>query len=259
MNLHFCDEPWDARYTCDVSTTSPTELAAATLSATQLLDAMSGHQFGLCTVTFRPCRLSCSTAYDGWSIVGVLPRWAAFSNLYWPLAECGVCVVGCTCGVLSQVALPSPVHDVVTVKLDGAVAPTGTYRVDDNKWLVRLDGTSWPACNDLSKADTEVGTWSVTARFGQDPPELARGAVGQMACEILKSFRGDDCGLPQNVVSLARQGVTIKYADVSSAFEEGRTGLYLVDAFIEAVNPGRLRRRSRVFNVDRAPQRRAGT
>lgn len=259
MDFHFCAEAWEARYPCDVATVSPEELATTRLSASQLVDALTGHQFGLCTVTLRPCRQSCTAVPTGWWPFDVARSAPVAGPWYWTLDECMTCRVGCSCGSLSQVELPYPVHDVVAVKVDGAAVVTGAYRVDDHRWLVRTDGATWPACNDLSAADTEVGTWSVTARYGQDPPQLGTDAVGAMTCELLKAFAGQDCRVPSNVVELVRQGVRIKYGDVAGSFKDGKTGIFLVDAFIEAVNPAGLRRRPRVFDVDAVGARRAGT
>jgi hypothetical protein len=56
-----------------------------------------------------------------------------------------------------------------------------------------------------------------------------------------------------------RQGVTISFPDVGELFEKGRTGLYLVDAFIATWNPNNLRSRSRVYRVDSPTVRRPGT
>jgi hypothetical protein len=53
--------------------------------------------------------------------------------------------------------------------------------------------------------------------------------------------------------------VSIKFSEVAGSFSGGKTGLYMVDAFLEAVNPNGLRRRSRVFDVDALTARRAGT
>jgi hypothetical protein len=260
VDFHFCADAWDAHYPCDVATVSPEELATTRLAASQLVDALTGHQFGLCTITLRPCLLSCSVVPSGWYPFGAAPSVAVPGSWwYWALTECATCRVGCSCGSLSQAELPYPVHDVITVRVDGAPVVTGAYRVDDNRWLVRTDGATWPSCNDLSKADTAVGTWSVTARYGQDPPQLGKDAVGAMTCELLKAFAGQDCRVPSNVVELVRQGVRIKYGDVAGSFKDGRTGIFLVDAFIEAVNPAGLRRRPRVFDVDAAGGRRVGT
>jgi hypothetical protein len=157
------------------------------------------------------------------------------------------------------VILPSPVYSIVTVKLDGETAPTGSYRVDNNRLLVRTDGQRWPSCNNLSKADTEVGTWSVTALYGQPVPVSGQLAVGEMACELLRAMRGEDCRLPAGLASVARQGVTFNLQDLGQTIKDGITGFDLVDRFIGAVNPNKLVNRSRVYSIDRMPHRRAGT
>jgi hypothetical protein len=157
------------------------------------------------------------------------------------------------------VILPSPVFQIVRVKIDGGVVPTGSYRLDDNRRLVRTDGGRWPSCNDLTRDDTEVGTWSITAQYGEAIPDIAQLAMGELACEIVRAATGGDCRLPAGVTQLARQGVTISYPDIGTLWKQGRTGLYLVDAFLSAYNPGGLTRRSRTYSVDRPPFRRAGT
>ncbi|MFC8423938.1 hypothetical protein ACFUN7_24185 [Streptomyces sp. NPDC057236] len=176
----------------------------------------------------------------------------------WFNLTCGSCS-DCACSVVSEALLPAPVHSVVEVKVDGTPLVTGAYRVDNNRLLVRTDGGRWPRCNDLSRADTEEGTWSVTALFGEEPPEGAALAMGELACQFAKAASGEDCRLPAGVQQLVRQGVTISFPDVGELFEKGRTGLYLVDAFIATWNPNHLRSRSRVYRVDRPTVRRTGT
>jgi hypothetical protein len=125
--------------------------------------------------------------------------------------------------------------------------------------LVRVDGESWPRCNDLTKADTEVGTWSVTFTVGQPVPEGGKWAVGELACQLLRAARGEDCRLPRTVSRLVRQGVTIEFPDMVELFKNGLTGLYLVDLFIKSVNPAGLTHRSKTYSVDGVLARRAGT
>mgnify|MGYP001612675354 FL=1 len=148
---------------------------------------------------------------------------------------------------------------IVRVLIDGQIVPTGSYRLDDNRRLVRTDGNVWPLCNDLSRDDTEVGTWSITAQYGEPIPTLASLAMGELVCELVRAATGGDCRLPAGVTQLARQGVTISYPDIGTLWRQGRTGLYLVDAFLSTYNPAGLTRRSRTYAVDKAPFRRAGT
>lgn len=123
---------------------------------------------------------------------------------------------------------------------------------------MRLGGT-WPACNDLNRADTETGTWSVTAVFGRPVPELGRLAMGEVACEVMRLLSEGDCKLPFRVQQLVRQGVTMTFDDVRELTADGLSGLPLTDMFIRAVNPAGLARRAGTYSVDHPPARRVGT
>ncbi|WP_319052698.1 hypothetical protein [Streptomyces europaeiscabiei] len=231
--------------------------------ATETLWGLTGQRFGLCEVTLRPCRRDCgsSSFFDDFG-----PPWAggsypqpALIGGQWFNLTCGSCHGGCSCSSVSEVLLPAPVLRIVEVKIDGTPLVTGAYRVDNNRLLVRTDGGDWPRCNDLSSADTEADTWSVTAVYGEELPDGAALAMGQLACEIAKAADGGDCKLPAGLQQLVRQGVTISYPDVGELFRQGRTGLYLVDMFVTTWNPNRLRTRSRVYSVDRPSVRRTDT
>lgn len=251
------------QWTCNVATLNPAVTGLAVASATETLWALSGRRFGLCEVTLRPCRRDC---YDGRFYDDFGPPWTgarsypqpALIGGQWFNLTCGSCS-DCACGTVSEALLPAPVHSIVEVKVDGTPLVTGAYRVDNNRLLVRTDGGRWPRCNDLTRADSEAGTWSVSARFGEVPPEGAALAMGELACEIAKAADGQDCRLPAGVQQLVRQGVTISYPDVGELFAKGRTGLYLVDMFVATWNPSGLRSRSRVYRVDQPTVRRAGT
>lgn len=252
---------WPVRWNCDVSTESPTATGKAVTAASYILWALTGRQFGTCTVTLRPCRREC---YDSswWNNFGMpwTTAWDYVGSTWpWFPAGCGGCRGSCSCTEISEVVLPNPVQSITTVKLDGAVAPTGSYRLDNNRLLVRTDGQRWPRCNDLTKDDTQVGTWSVTASYGQPVPAMGEIAMGALACELLKAMRGEDCTLPAGVTNLTRQGVSIEIPDIGSIFEHGRTGLFTVDMFIIAANPNKIMQRARVYSPDRIPHRRAGS
>lgn len=254
---------WPVYWTCtDVTTASPALTGYAAAMATRVLWSLSGRRFGTCEVTLRPCRRQC---YDNWpwgwtewdrSVLGS-SVWSDYR--FWFPLSCGTCQTGCSCGTVAEAVLPSPVNRIVQVKVDGTPLVTGAYRVDNNRLLVRTDGQQWPLCNDLAKADTEVGTWSVTAAYGEDIPEGAALAMGELACEIIKAGTGKDCRLPPGVTQLVRQGVTIQYPDVGQLLREGRTGLYLVDMFLASENPDGLKSRARVYSVDHPSVRRTNT
>lgn len=254
---------WPVTWMCDVSTTSPAATGQAVEVATYWLWAMSGRQFGTCTVTLRPCRRDCA---DGYGMADLGPPWtpgmypvpALIGGLWFNIA-CGSCGDTCACTSLSEVVLPAPVSSVVSVKVDGSPLATGSYRVDDNRLLIRTDGGEWPTCNDLRRADTADNTWSVTAEYGQPVPEMGRHAAGELACEILRAKRGEDCRLAPSVQSLVRQGVTLQFPNFHEVLAEGLSGLYITDMFLRAVNPNGLPRRAKTYSVDRAAHRRVGT
>lgn len=253
---------WTPYWICDVSAVSPVLTGYAVNAATRVLWSLSGRRFGTCTATIRPCRKDCYDTWPyGWSLWDrtVMSGWTESDYRYWFPLGCGSCSGGCACSSVSEAVLPSPVSSVVQVKVDGTPLVTGAYRVDNNRLLVRTDGLKWPLCNDLNKDDTQVGTWSVTAAYGEDVPQAARFAVGELACEIIRAATGTDCRLPPGVTTLARQGVTISIPDFGDLFKDGRTGLYLVDMFLAAENPHRLVQRARVYDVDSPVVRRAGT
>lgn len=258
-----CD-PWPVRWVCDVSAESPSATGYAVSMATRVLWSLTGRQFGTCTTTLRPCRTDCTEGWPGggwdmWSMPTTY-GYGYLDGMYWYPLGCGGCNTGaCGCDTVSETRLPDGVSSIVQVKVDGSPLATGAYRVDNNRLLVRTDGQAWPRCNNLSKNDTQTGTWSVTAVYGQEVPDGGKVAAGELACEILKAMRGEECRLPAGVTQLVRQGVTISVPDFGDILMHGRTGLYLCDMFIMSENPKHLRQRGRVYSVDRPTQRRAGT
>lgn len=255
---------WPVTWNCELSTLNPAVTGLAVSMATEALWSLTGMRFGTCEVTLRPCARSCDDGrfFDDfgppWQAGQGWPQPALIGGLWFNLS-CSSCHGGCSCSTVSEVLLPAPVSTVVEVKIDGTPMVSGSYRLDNNRVLVRTDGVVWPECNDLSEDDTQPGTWSITATYGEPLPDSASLAVGQLACEIARAASGGDCKLPAGIQQLVRQGVTVSYPDVGELFRQGRTGLYLVDLFVSTWNPYGLRQRSRVYNVDRPSVRRAGT
>lgn len=251
-------EPWPAHFTCNITCESPSATGAAVQMATEALWALSGRQFGLCEVTLRPCRKDCAdqiywgTQFLPWS--GSYPQPALIGGQWFNLI-CGSCGDSCSCTSLSEVILPQVVNEILEVKVDGVVLEEDEYRVDNGNVLVRL-GDEWPFCNDLNLADTEDGTWSVTAVYGLEVPEAGQWAVGELACELMTLMRGEECRLPANVARMTRQGVSF---DFTALLADGKVGLYLSDLFLNSVNPSGLRARPRTYSVDHPAPRRVGT
>jgi hypothetical protein len=262
---------WPVRFPCDVSTASPTVTGKAVAFASDVLYQLTGQQFGLTQATLRPCRdVRRGTPFpDGWlAWPGTLGQplvggsWygdAYGGGTYGYFIDnlCASCSSGCGCAGIETAKLPAAAHDIVQIKVDGVVLPSTSYRVD-GYYLVRTDGIGWPIFNDLRLNDSQIGTWSVTGHFGQDPPAGAELAVGELACEVIRAINGEDCRLPKNLASVARQGVTITINEAESA-RAGLTGLYLTDLLIRTWNPNGLRGRSRAYSVESLLNRRVGT
>jgi hypothetical protein len=241
----------DVAACCSAETSDGTIFDAALEAAQDLLFELSGRQFaGECSEIVRPCRTRCGC---GWQVLsrGHIVGWQG-DRWYCDSSPCG-------CRPLSRVRLAGYVRSITEVKIDGAVVAPDTYRLDDHRWLTRVRDPAdtdtvllWPACQSLDLADTEPGTFSVSYKFGLDPPELGVQAAAQLACEVYKACAGDNCALPSGTVRVIRQGVTIeKSAFLQWAFQAvgsravpkgWHTGLPLVDAFLNGFNPSGLMR-----------------
>jgi len=248
-NLGPCT-PWitgdDVAACCGVEVSSGVVYDDVATQAQNLLHQLSGKKFpGLCgPVTVRPCRDNCSCfpfqrlayASGGSRLIwtGEFWGWGNGSS-------------NCGCGCLSQVLLSGyPVQIITQVKVNGEVVAPSEYRLDENRYLTRVNGSFWPSCQDLSLADTEEGTFSVSYAYGASVPTEGEAAAAQLACELYKECAGQTCALPKGVTRVSRQGIVIeKMAFTRWAFSSVQgwnTGLPLVDAFLNAHNPYGFRR-----------------
>lgn len=261
---------WEPIWCVDLPT-SATEISGhAVQMATEILWARSGMRYDQCMLTVRPCRQDCFDAgnFGGfwWQLGTTYPTPALISGNWYNLT-CGSCSGDCSCTTVSEILLPGPVTAINSVKVDGVALASSAYRLDDWRKLVRLDGELWPLCNDLNLADTEEHTWSVSLTYGQPVPTSGRMAVGELAYQLILACLGDSCCLlPYSVQQIARQGVTIKYPDVSELFGKTRSGmpvnrigLQFCDLFLDASNPEGLRQASQVYTIDGSNPRIAGS
>jgi hypothetical protein len=236
----------------------------AALMATQALYELSGRQFsGACSSTVRPCAMDCgcwgglvgNLAISGALQLGVPINWVWGSG-FW---DCGGNT--CGCGVMSEVLLePYPVTSITQVKINGVVQNPSTYRLDQFRKVVCTNSQMWPACQDLTRDDSQPGTWSISYTHGMEPPVLGKQAACQLACQLLIA-NSDECQLPESVRRIVRQGITIDKGSIAALMkpmaEGGGTGLPLVDLFLSTYNPLGFRRRPAVWSPDspRYPRR----
>jgi len=232
------------------------QLQDAAGEASMLLYEVSGRQFsGLCgPIVARPCRSNCGC----WGPVGSNFRWWSAPGYGWGWWGWGPddsegCGDRCGCGVQSYVRLAGyPVREVTEVKIDGDVVDPSAYELVLWRKLQRIDGSLWPACQNLGLPDDQPGTFSVTYVHGVDPPLLGMNAAAELACEIYSACTGGACKLPSRVVEVVRQGVTFRRSSpMTSYLMAGATGLESVDLFVSTY--GGFRRRAAVYSPDLQP------
>lgn len=207
--------------------------------AGQSMRLLTGFRVGGCPVTVRPSGRGCvPRTWRAYPVAGLgsVP-WSPISvDGQWMNIGCGH-AGGCGCVEVHQVRLAgSPSQGAVTeVKVDGLVLDPSAYRLDPGGLLVRLDGLGWPLCQDLTKADTEEGTWSVSYTPGVAVDGLGARAAGILAGQFVRACTGGSCDLPNSVTQIVRQGVTLTLG--VGAFPGGRTGIRSVDSYLERWNP----------------------
>jgi hypothetical protein len=214
--------------------------------ATQTLRALTAYRVGGCPITVRPCKRGCVGASSSWLYSG-----GTFFPTLWAgvwTNSCGCANPDCSCGPLEELVLPAPVGRVDSVLVDGVTLPATSYRVDNGDRLVRLDGGLWPACQDMDKAPTEVGTMAVTYLNSYPVDGLGAYAAGVLACEYAKACSGKKCSLPAGVTDITRRGISMTIT--TGAFPGGVTGIREVDSYLMRWNPNHLTMAPRVWSPD---------
>lgn len=227
---------------CDDASFTDDQWETSILLASGILYELSGRKWpGICVDTIRPR--------------GRIPEAGPPPSSMLPTAEGnggnggnGGC--GCSGRSSETVILPNgPIIDVTEVTVDGVVLAASAYRVDDGRVLRRVDGRTFPCCQNLNDDTTATGTFEVVYEWGAAPPADAAVMAGLYACELVQAIFGTDddcarCRLPRNAQTVSRQGVGIVLADPTALANEGLTGLPEIDAWLRAVNPDRRRVRA---------------
>ncbi|MFD3848189.1 hypothetical protein ACFWVB_20150 [Streptomyces microflavus] len=250
-----CD-PWPTALCCETPEgMDEADVTRWTAVASQILWGLSGRRWGPCPVTVRPCRKRCAStefySFQAGTGVGPWIPYIGVDGLWRNASPCG-CKSDCSCSELCEVYLPGPVHDVVSVNVDGTVLEPESYRVDAPGMLVRTDGECWPECQDMAAPAGDPDTFTVVYRWGLPLNEAAIAAVSDLTCHFLKGCAPGSCGCKagRNLSRVSRQGVDLEFPDLAMLYADGRTGLPLVDLWLSMVNPGRLSSPSRVYSPD---------
>lgn len=222
------------------------QLEAEIAAASTFLWDKSGRRYsGLCQRTVRPCRTGCTCNFQ------VLSRGHIVAPVSWQ-GDSWYCEgTPCGCSSVSRVRLAGyPVREIVQVTIDGDIVDPSEYALREYRYLDRLNGGRWPACQDMSVGDDEDGSFTVIYTHGQDPPQNGRDAAAALACQMLLACLGsEDCTLPTGARRVTRQGITIDATFFGLDERNGiwRTGIPRVDAFLSAVNPHDLVRNATIW------------
>lgn len=234
------------------------------LMASDILFDLSGRRWaGACQDTVRPVLRGLSQDY-GRPVRPPYPFGGPYG--YWPSA--GINDFGPTWGfwlmnrtdraggqIVPEITLGAyPLISIVEILIDGQVLPavdpvsgTANYRIDDDRWLVRLadpathNNPGWPTFNDMDLNADQPNTWQVTFTYGQMPPiggVRAAAAFGYQLALAANPKTRPKAQLPQRLTNINRQGMTAVVIDPMAFIKEGRTGLYEVDMWLGAVNRG---------------------
>lgn len=224
----------------DLTTLDPNVKRLAELYSTACMTALTLHRVGGNPVTIMPeSRVWGHWLYSGF-LEGTMLGWFYPGTVY-PSAQ-DLKLSHYTVLGIEALDLPGPVGAVSSVVIGGAVLDPLAYRVENGRYLVRLDGGSWPA-----GADDD---FTVTYFNSHPVDEMGSYAAGVMAAEWLKLFTNakGGCRLPKSVTNIQRQGLTMELA--RGMFPDGVTGMPEVDSYIMLLNPFALKVMPRVYSPD---------
>jgi len=133
--------------------------------------------------------------------------------------------------LLNPIPLPGPSASVAQVKINGVALNASEYGIYNGSYLFRRVG-SWPTSNDITKANTEEGTFTVTHSFGNAPSRITVMATVELVCQMMK----DPTTLSRlrGVTSANVQGVSVS---LDAAEEAEALGIPAVGRFLDRFAP----------------------
>lgn len=136
----------------------------------------------------------------------------------------------------------SPVREIELVMVNGRRLDPSKYQLRNNMYLVRTDGQNWSPSGELE----------VSYTYGTMPPAMGIAAAIRLANEFIWNDEdSENCTLPERISSsVTRQGVSYTVLDPQDFLDKGRTGITIVDMFINTANPSGAKKRPRIFTPD---------
>lgn len=222
---------WEPEFaSCDVDkwdAVEPEDQERSLLLATEALLMLTYNRVGTCPITIRPCPkpVRCGCEWNPHIRDG---QWYNCRHN--------------SCEPAVEIDLPGPVGYIESMRIDGEDVDLwgGDWRLDDGHLLVWQGEGASPvlAHQDLSKPDTEPGTYSITYSRSRRVGSTGRMAVAALALEFAEGCKPKGkCKLPRGVRSVTRMGVSFTLE--AGLFPNGLTQIDVVDQFImKWVPPG---------------------
>ncbi len=244
--------PWatheDAPSSLQAYDIDPVEVDLAFQIAGDILFQLTGRRWpGRCSDVIRP--------QAQWSASSGPPRW-------WPAIGSRSSIWGwCSCNRsretgcsrIPEIKLPGHPVDAasIVVTIDGEeFGPDTIWRLDDGRYLVRVDGEGWPCCQDLRADISEERTWQVAYSWGNGPDAGGIRAAALLGTQLFGDFFPDSaeaCKLPKRAVRVTRAGTTVDLTSPKDMVEQGITGIPAVDLWVASKRLGQARRRATVL------------
>lgn len=231
----------------------------AQAAASEKLHILTAYRWGLCEDTVRPCGpMTCEKGNK--PAYGMYGGWGFTPYEYGPIPflrdgqpyNCTGCDCACACDIKCTIPLPGPVNEVLSVTVDGQELCEGTdWFVNGEGGLSRLNGC-WPHNQDMTQPCGTEGTFCVRYLRGINPNASlgAIQAVSALACKMWHDACGTTGGCPDfsGASRITRGGVT--WENDQEAQAAGRTGVGVVDDWLDLVNPRGIRKVPTVHTPD---------
>lgn len=136
-----------------------------------------------------------------------------------------------------------PVHAVHSITANGETMDPALYSLRNNSYVVHNNGGVWALnSNDLL----------ITYTHGNPIPRAGKLCAIRLANELIHQAKDDgECTLPERVQSVTRQGMSFAILDPQNFIQNGKVGIPMIDYFIQAANPGKAKKKAKIFSVDK--------
>lgn len=216
-------DSWEPVLCCDVEGVDPELLARSKAAAVFTIDRITGYRYGLCVVTVFPCKSQCP-------------------------ARCSRCPE-CRGVRVDLRPLVGRVDSIESIEVDGVDIDSGDYQLTSHRYLEPFNpGALWPLPpQQRNLPPGSVNTWSVDAVGGEPVSENVLIATADLWCQFIKFCTpGDVCDIPENAVSVTREGISVR-------LDTGLDAIPTVKYLRQTYNP-RAKRKVGIYDPARFPR-----